>query len=88
MKSVREFANSMTPGQARDFIRKVMGPPKRTLEGDEHDQVWFLLQLTEPVRTSNNQHSWCEEYQIGEKKYDVHYFPNQDPYIEEYLQAE
>jgi hypothetical protein len=39
--------------------------------------------MTEPTRTSNNQHSWCEEYYVGGKYYDVHYFPNEEPIIEE-----
>lgn len=75
----------MTPEEARAFIRKVMGPPKRKLEGDEHDKVWLMLQMTEPVKETNNQHSWTAEYNIGGKVYDVHYFPDEDPYIEEYL---
>jgi hypothetical protein len=27
--------NTMTPEEAREFIRKVMGPPRRRLEGEE-----------------------------------------------------
>ena len=74
----------MSKEQAEAFIRKVMGPPKRKLEGQEHDQVWLMLQLIEPVRETNNQHSWCAEYNIGGIMYDVHYFPNKDPFIEQY----
>jgi hypothetical protein len=74
-----------TKEEAEAFIRKIMGPPKRQLEGKEHDQVWLMLKLAEPVRETNNQHSWCAEYNIGGKIYDVHYFPNEDPFIEEYL---
>ena len=76
---------NLTPEQARDFIRKVMGPPKRILEGEEHNKVWLMLQLTEPVRETNNQHSWCAEYNVGGKRYDVHFFPDEEPFIEEYL---
>lgn len=74
-----------TKEEAEAFIRKIMGPPKRRLEGKEHKQVWLLLQMIEPVRESNNQHSWCAEYEMGGKKYDVHYFPDEEPYIEEIL---
>jgi hypothetical protein len=44
-----------------------------------------MLQLIEPIRESNNQRSWCAEYQIGKKRYDVHFFPNEEPIIDEYL---
>ena len=77
--------NTMTPEEARNFICKVMGPPKRTLEGIEREKIWIMLQLIEPIRESNNQHSWCAEYQIGKKRYDVHFFPNEEPIIDEYL---
>ena len=77
--------NTMTSEEAREFICKVMGPPRRRLEGDEHNRVWLMLQMTEPVSETNNQHSWCAEYNIGGIVYDVHYFPNEDPFIEQYL---
>lgn len=71
--------------EAQAFIRSIMGPPKRILEGQEHQQVWLMLQLAEPIRETNNQHSWCAEYNIGGIMYDVHYFPDEDPFIEQYL---
>jgi hypothetical protein len=77
--------NTLSPEQARELIRKIMGPPKRRLEGQEHDRVWLMLQMAEPVSETNNQHSWCAEYNVGGILYDVHYFPNEDPFIEQYL---
>ncbi len=74
-----------TKEEAEAFIRAIIGPPKRRLEGNEHDRVWLLLQMIEPVRETNNQHSWCAEYNVGGKMYDVVYFPGEDPFIEEYL---
>lgn len=74
-----------TKEEAQEFIRKVTGPPKRILQGEEHKKVWLLLQMTKPVRETNNQHSWCAEYNIGGIMYDVHYFPDEDPFIEQYL---
>ncbi len=76
---------NLSPKEAQEFIRKIMGPPKKILEGKEHEQVWLMLQMTEPIRETNNQHSWCAEYNIGGIMYNVHYFPNQDPFIEQYL---
>lgn len=71
--------------KAEAFIRSIMGPPKRRLEGKEHEQIWMLLKMMEPIRETNNQHSWCAEYRIGETMYDVHYFPEEEPFIEVYL---
>jgi hypothetical protein len=77
--------NNMSKEEAEAFIRKIMGPPKRRLEGEEHNKVWLMLQMIEPVRETNNQHSWCVEYSIGGIMYDVHYFPEEKPFIEQYL---
>lgn len=74
-----------TKEEAEAFVRKIMGPPKRRIEGKEHEQLMLMFSLMEPTRETNNQHSWCAEYVIGDKHYDVHYFPDEDPFIEEYL---
>jgi hypothetical protein len=81
--SKRSNVLNMTPEEAQEFIRKIMGPPKRLIEGKEYEYVWTILKMTEPTRTSNNQHSWTEEYYIGGRYYDVHYFPNEETIIEE-----
>jgi hypothetical protein len=73
----------MTKEEAQSFIRKVMGPTRRRVEGQEHDNLMLMFAMMEPVRESNNQHSWCAEYIIGDKQYDVHYFPNEEPFIDE-----
>jgi hypothetical protein len=69
------FANSMTPDQARAFIRKVMGRPRKTLEGKEREQILLLLEIAEPFKETNNQHSWTSYYMIGEQEYHVTTFP-------------
>lgn len=75
----------MSPEQARSFIKKVMGPTKRQLFGKELEHVQFLMDMCEPVRTSNNQRSITEEYLIGGKRYDVTYFGGEDePIVEVY----
>jgi hypothetical protein len=88
MTTRKALMSTMTPEQAQAFIRKIMGPPRRVLDGEEREHVWLVLNMTEPIGTSNNQHSWCEEYYVGGKYYDVHYFPNEEPIIEEILQDE
>ena len=78
-----------TKEEARAFIRKVMGPPKRTLEGKEKTDIILLLALMEPFEQSNNQHSWTDCYRIGETEYHVTYFPEHDePVIDKMLPEE
>lgn len=74
----------MTPEQARDFIRKIMGPPKRTLKGKEREQIWTLILMSTPVSESNNQRTFTEEYLIGNKRYDVTYGLEEEPLVEVY----
>jgi hypothetical protein len=75
---------NMTPEEARAFIRRVMGPPKRQLEGKERENIWLLIKLTTPVSESNNQRTWTEEYLIGGKRYDVTYGVEDEPIVEVY----
>lgn len=75
---------NMSPEQARAFIRKIMGPPKRQLVGKELEHVQFLMDMCEPVRTSNNQRSITDEYVIGGRRYDVTYFSGEEPIVEVY----
>jgi hypothetical protein len=77
--------NHMTKEQAQAFIRKVMGPPRKTLEGKEREQILLLLALIEPYKATNNQHSWTEYYMIGNIEYHVTTFPNEEPIVDEML---
>ena len=72
----------MTKEEARRFLRKVMGPPKRTLEGKEREQTLLLLALTEPFKQTNNQHSWTTYYMIGETEYHVTSFSCEDDIVD------
>ncbi len=74
----------MTPEQVKQFLRKVLGPPKRQLEGQERECVWLLIQMSTPVRESNNQRFWHEEYLIGGRRYDVTYGVEDTPIVEVY----
>ena len=76
----------MTPEEARAFLRKVMGPPKRTLEGSERENIWLMIQLRgKPDEFSNNQRSITEVYKFNQREYHVHYGIEDDPIIEEIL---
>ena len=70
---ILDFAN-MTPEEARVFLRKVMGPDKRTIEGTERDHLFTVFNLLEPMESSNNQRSFTEVYEHAGKTYHVHYF--------------
>lgn len=72
-----------TEQEAKEFIRKVMGPPCRTLKGKERDQIWVLLSLLTPVCQSNNQRTWTDEYELNGKKYNVTYGLEDEPIIDE-----
>jgi len=71
------------PVRLKAFMRKVMGPPRRTLEGDEREQVLTMLALIGPTVTTNNQHSWSEDYVQGGQHWCITYFPNEEPVVEE-----
>lgn len=65
---------NMSRNEAKAFIRRVYGPPKRVLEGDEKEQILTLFRLIEPIETTNNQRSFTDEYHHAGKVYFVHYF--------------
>jgi hypothetical protein len=74
----------MPPEEARAFIRKIMGPPKRQLEGQEREHAWLLIKMSTPLSESNNQRFWTEEYLIGGRRYDVTYGVEDIPIVEVY----
>ena len=74
-QSISDRVAKFTPEERRKFIRTVMGPPRRTLEGTERDNILLILSLKEPIRESNNQHSWTSEYEHDGKEYHVTHFP-------------
>jgi hypothetical protein len=74
---------NMTPEEARAFIRHIMGPPRRLIEGDEYKNMMLILSLKEPVRSSNNQRFWTDEYEHNGRKYDITYGIEDEPIIEE-----
>ena len=65
---------SMTVEEAKAFIRKVMGQPRRELIDKEKDDIMLLLKMCEPFKQTNNQRSWTDYYMVGNKEYHVTYF--------------
>lgn len=82
-EEIRARHAAMTPEEARAWIRSVVGPPRRTLEGQEREQILTMLTLIGPTVTSNNQHSWSEDYRQGNRHWHITYFPNEEPVVEE-----
>ena len=70
--------------EAVAFIRSIMGPPTRELTGDEKEHMLTVFRLIEPIRQTNNQRSFTDEYVHAGKMYDVHYFEGETE-VEEYL---
>lgn len=72
------------PAKARALLRSIMGPPRRTIVGEEYEQVMTLLLLTKPFRSSNNQRTSTDEYKLGGKIFHVTYVPwANEPELEE-----
>ena len=59
----------MTVAEARAFIRKIMGPPRRIIEGQEREHLLTVFALIEPTSDSNNQHFWTDVYHHAGKEY-------------------
>lgn len=89
MKDINCFTdvlNNMTPEELKAFLRKVMGPPYRTLEGQEKENVWLMIKLIdEPTSASNNQRTITEVYHLNQKEYHVTYFDGDEFEINEML---
>lgn len=75
----------MTPEQARAWIRKIIGPPRRRLEGQEAKSVELMCTLVEPTSTSNNQRTITDVFHINLKEYHITYMLEDEPVIEEIL---
>ncbi len=68
---------NMSKEEVKALLRKVMGPSKRTLEGQEKENMLLVFKLIEPVESTNNQRSFTDEYYHAGKTYYVHYFGNE-----------
>ena len=78
--------SKMTKEEALAFIRSIMGPPHRDLEGDEYNHIQLILALLKPYKQTNNQHAWTDYYKIGEVEYHVTTWSGDEPpTIAEYL---
>lgn len=82
-----DFVANMTPEEARAFIRKVVGPERQYIGGEERDHLLMIFALLDPDETSNNQRTLTEVYYYSNKEYHVTYgfgYPEggDDPLVE------
>lgn len=87
-EAIREKHAKFTPEEARAWIRKVMGPETRLLEGEEKEHMLMVFRLIEPVGSSNNQRTWTDVYQHAGKTYHVHYWDKDNTDVEEIIADE
>ena len=84
--AIRLKHSKMTKEEHRAFLRKVMGPPHRDLEGEEYNHVMLILALMAPYKQTNNQHCWTDYYRMSGNEYHVTHWPGElPPTIAEYL---
>lgn len=91
LQKIREYSEELCkdPVRLKAFMRKVMGPPYKTLEGKDKENVLLMLALVEPYKETNNQQSWTAYYNVGGKEYHVTWFPQADePIVDEMLPEE
>ncbi len=65
------------PIKLKEFMRKVMGPDKRKIEGTEREHLFTVFRLLEPIESTNNQRSFTDVYEHAGKTYHVHYFEDE-----------
>jgi hypothetical protein len=57
------------PIKLKEFMRSIMGPEQRIIEGQERDHLFTIFNLLEPIEESNNQRSWTTVYEHAGKTY-------------------
>jgi hypothetical protein len=83
---MNNYISNMSPEEAKAFLRKVMGPNRKRLEGQERENVWLMILMQEePTSSSNNQRSITEVYIFNQREYHVTYMIEDEPIIEEIL---
>jgi hypothetical protein len=62
--------------QAYDFLVRagIVRTNERTLEGQEKEEMWMILQFLTPDHSTNNQRLFTEHYYYDDKTYSVTFF--------------
>jgi len=69
-----------TKEEAYDFLVKagIIRPGERTLEGQEKDEMWMILQFLDIGHQTNNQRFITNHYQYGNCHYMVTFFDEKE----------
>jgi hypothetical protein len=57
------------PVKLKEFMRSVIGPEQRIIEGQEKEHLFTIFNLLDPLEESNNQRSWTTVYEHAGKTY-------------------
>ena len=82
-EAIRAKHAAMTQEEAKAWIRRVVGLPRRQLLGDEYKHMMMVLVLKDPISSSNNQRFWTDEYEHDGRRYDITYGVEDEPILEE-----
>lgn len=92
LQRMREYGEELRkdPVRLKAFMRSIGAYDKhRKVAGTEYDKLVLLFNMMEPAESSNNQHTWTDTYHIGDRVYNVTYFPEDaKPLIEEFIKYE
>ena len=72
---IRAVAKDVTkdPETARRFLKELgLLKKRRSLQGEEREQVLTMLRLLGSGEQSNNQHVWTESWRVGNMEYNLH----------------
>ena len=75
LEQIRAVAKDVTkdPETARRFLKGLgLLKKRRSLQGEEREQVLTMLRLLGPGEQSNNQHVWTESWRVGNIEYNHH----------------
>ena len=82
-KQTQELLND--PVKFREWYRAIQGPDYRELTGKEAEQMFLVLTLVEPYKSTNNQRTATDFYEHAGKEYRVTYGLGDEPLVEEIL---
>ena len=82
-EAIRAKHAAMTQEEAKAWIRRVVGLPRRQLLGDEYKHMMMVLVLKDPICSSNNQRFLTDEYEHDGRRYEITYGVEDEPILEE-----
>lgn len=67
------YRKERTAEEARAFLKELgLLKKRRTIVGQEREQIQTMLRLLGPGQQSNNQHVWTETWCVGNIEYNYH----------------